>query len=292
MQVDPHLLRTFTAVARLGSFSGAARELGYTQSAVSQHVAALEADLGTELLRRRPVVPTPAGERLLEHAGPLLLRLASARADVARLGSSAAGSVRIAASSHAVVERVATSVAAVRPAAQITVRVIGRAAAVAAVATGDADIGLVDGIAAPSDPLPLEAAGLLARVAVAERPLVVALPQGHPLATRRGVRLADLADARWIDAPDAAVELDRLRDVCGAGAFRAALRVEGADSRWVLALVAAGCGLAAVPAPALAGAPVVGLELVEPRVVHRVELLHGPAPGGAAGAVVKLLARS
>ncbi|HEY3508870.1 MULTISPECIES: LysR family transcriptional regulator [Kribbella] len=70
--MDPHLLRTFVAVASCGSFSAAAEQLGYTQSAVSQHIAALESDLGTPLLHRRPVVPTPSGERLLEHAGPLL----------------------------------------------------------------------------------------------------------------------------------------------------------------------------------------------------------------------------
>ncbi|MET9068909.1 LysR family transcriptional regulator, partial [Streptosporangium sandarakinum] len=70
--MDPHLLRTFVTVVRRRSFSAAAEELGYTQSAVSQQVAALEADLGLTLLRRRPVAPTRAGERLLEHAGPLL----------------------------------------------------------------------------------------------------------------------------------------------------------------------------------------------------------------------------
>jgi DNA-binding transcriptional LysR family regulator len=40
--VDPHLLRTFVAVSRYGSFSAAARDLGYTQAAVSQQIAALE----------------------------------------------------------------------------------------------------------------------------------------------------------------------------------------------------------------------------------------------------------
>ncbi|MFD5702262.1 helix-turn-helix domain-containing protein, partial [Streptomyces lasiicapitis] len=59
--MDPHLLRTYVAVARLASFSAAARELGYTQSAVSQHIAALEQDLGTPLLSRRPVAPPPPG---------------------------------------------------------------------------------------------------------------------------------------------------------------------------------------------------------------------------------------
>src|SRR3954452_11283095 len=84
MGVDPRFLRTFAAVVRLESFSAAARELGYTQSAVSQHIAALEADLGFVLLTRRPVAPTEAGVRLLEHGGAILLRLDAARADVMR----------------------------------------------------------------------------------------------------------------------------------------------------------------------------------------------------------------
>lgn len=82
--MDPHLLRTFVAVVEHRSFSAAAQALGYTQSAVSQHIAALENDLGTRLVERRPVGPTTAGERLMEHAAPLLLRLNAARADVAR----------------------------------------------------------------------------------------------------------------------------------------------------------------------------------------------------------------
>ena len=85
--MDPRFLRTFVTVARLGSFSGAARELGYTQSAVSQHIAVLEADLGAVLLLRRPVEPTEAGARLLAHAEPILLRLDAARADVARVAA-------------------------------------------------------------------------------------------------------------------------------------------------------------------------------------------------------------
>src|SRR3954462_3262303 len=93
MSMAPHLLRTFVAVARRGSFSAAAVELGYTQSAVSQHIAALEGDLRTPLLSRRPVALTDAGARLLEHAEPLLLRLAAARADIARLAASPAAAL-------------------------------------------------------------------------------------------------------------------------------------------------------------------------------------------------------
>src|ERR1700733_967599 len=83
--VEVQLLRTFVAVARLGSFSAAATELGYTQAAISQQIAALESDLKVALLNRRPVTPTEAGARLLEHAEPILLRLDAARADVTRM---------------------------------------------------------------------------------------------------------------------------------------------------------------------------------------------------------------
>src|SRR6202020_2208076 len=84
-RVEAQLLRTFVAVARLGSFSAAAVELGYTQAAISQQKAALESDLKVPLLNRRPVSPTEAGTRLLEHAEALLLRLDAARADVTRM---------------------------------------------------------------------------------------------------------------------------------------------------------------------------------------------------------------
>lgn len=149
--MDPHLLRTYATVARLASFSEAARELGYTQSAVSQHIAALEQDLGAPLLTRRPVAPTAAGDRLLEHVGPLLLRLDAARADVVRMAAAPAPGLTLAAAPTALTPR---AVAAL-PAAGVTLRVLPREEVPAAVATGAADLGLVDGLAALSDPLRL-----------------------------------------------------------------------------------------------------------------------------------------
>ena len=149
--MDPHLLRTFVAVARRASFSGAAEELGYTQSAVSQQIAALEGDLRTALLHRRPVALTDAGARLLEHAEPLLLRIAAARADVARLAAAPATHLVIGVSALAATEDFAGKLAAVRaerPGAEVTVRVLERQAIPAGVADGTLDFGLVDGPAA------------------------------------------------------------------------------------------------------------------------------------------------
>ena len=173
--MDPHLLRTFMAVADLGSFSLAASRLGYTQSAVSQQIAALEADLGTALLRRRPVTVTEAGARLLEHAGPILLRLDAARAEVARMAAPPPAQLVFGLAPLAMSELAASALASIRqshPRLAVTLQVIGREAVQAAVAAGILDLGLIDGVAAPGDPLRLDASPAAA-VMVAERDLAV-----------------------------------------------------------------------------------------------------------------------
>ncbi|MFE6288151.1 LysR family transcriptional regulator [Streptomyces sp. NPDC057877] len=283
--MDPHLLRTYVTVARLASFSEAARTLGYTQSAVSQHIAALEQDLGAPLLTRRPVAPTAAGGRLLEHAGPLLLRLDAARADVARMAAAPEAGLTLAAAPTAL----GPAVLAALPASGVTLRVLARDAVPAAVATGTADLGLVDGLAAPSDPLRLPDVAPLSTHGVAEEPVCVLLPDTHPLARRAGVRLGDLADARWLDAPDAGLPLAQLR-AAHAGGFRGALRYEGTDVRALTALAAAGHGLTVLPRTAASGVPgAVAVPVVEPRLVHRTELVCAGAPRGAAGVLAGVL---
>ncbi|MEV0319858.1 LysR family transcriptional regulator [Streptomyces sp. NPDC050658] len=282
--MDPHLLRTFVAVCRCGSFSEAARELGYTQSAVSQHIAALEGDLGAALLLRRPVTPTDVGVRLLEHAGPLLLRLDAARADIARLTAAPAARTVIGASPLALSPRFGRTLAGLRrsqPRLEVTVRVLGREAIAREVATATVDLGLVDGIAAPNDPLHLVDVGPLTATAVAEQPLAVALPARHPLARRAGLRLADLADARWIDAPDTAVSLNQLRTASGSDGYHGAVRYEGTDIRGLIALITAGHGLALLPQPAIEDLPdLSAVPLTAPRLVHRTEALHSPTLDG------------
>lgn len=79
--LDPRLLRTFVAVVETASFTRAAGRLHSTQSTVSQHLARLEACVGRRLVDRdaRPIVPTPAGERLVGYARRLLALQAEAQ---------------------------------------------------------------------------------------------------------------------------------------------------------------------------------------------------------------------
>jgi DNA-binding transcriptional LysR family regulator len=293
IRVDPHLLRTFVAVIEHRSFSVAAQELGYTQSAVSQHIAALESDLGTRLVERRPVGPTVAGERLMEHARPLLMRLDAARADIARLQQVRPARLTVACAPATLTPTLTKALAHVRattPALAVAVRVRGRDEAVRAVLTGAADVALVDGVAAPSDPLPLPDAGPMTTLAVAEEPLALLLPADHPLARRRSLRLPDLADAHWLDAPESAVPLGQLRAVARSDGFAPHVTYDGTDIRGLAALVASGHGLAALPLPSTTGlAGTVAVRIGAPRLVHRTEVVHPKTPTAAVRALVAAL---
>ena len=97
------VLVAFLAVARAGSFTHAAPELGVSQSALSHTIRALEARLGVRLLTRttRSVAPTEAGERLLRTLGPRLDEIEAELAAVRDLRDKPAGTIRITTAGHA-----------------------------------------------------------------------------------------------------------------------------------------------------------------------------------------------
>lgn len=285
------MLRTFVAVARLGSFSGAAVELGYTQAAISQQIAALESDLKVPLLNRRPVSPTEAGARLLEHAEALLLRLDAARADVTRMTQPPAavllvGATPLAAGSPGPA-RALSALRRRRPRLDVTVRVGPREQTLTAVARGECDVGLADGLTARGDPLP-EFSSLTA-VGISQAGVAIVLPCDHPLAARSGLRLSDLADARWIEAPDVTSPLAEIRRLAGVEGFRPAFRYDGTDAAALIQLAAAGHGLTLLPETSLPLAGIAAVRVASPRVVHRVELVHGTLREGSPAAELAAL---
>jgi molybdate transport repressor ModE-like protein len=87
--VELRHLAALSAIAGEGSVRGAADELGYAQSSVSEQLATLEHVVGARLVERspgtRPLSLTPAGELLVRHADDILARLAVARAEFGRL---------------------------------------------------------------------------------------------------------------------------------------------------------------------------------------------------------------
>jgi DNA-binding transcriptional LysR family regulator len=281
--MDTGLLKTFVVVAREGSFSAGAAALGYTQSAVSQQVALLERQLGTRLLHRRPVGPTEAGRRLLAHAGPLLLRLDAAIADVARLSAGPPAHLSIGLTPLSGTGKIIKILADAQqslPRVTFSLRVAGRHRVLSRLATGELDLALIDGVTAANDPLNLLDTGPLTSATVVETGVSVALAATHPLAGRPSLSLHAMIDALWADAPDIVTPLSQLRALAHSDRIRAAMRYDGSDLQTLLALISCGSGIALLPAGSYPG--VTAVPLSTPRLVHRVELVHAATIGAPA----------
>lgn len=185
-------MRAFALVLDLGSISAAASVLGYTQSAVSQQLAALEREVGTPLVDRsqRPLRSTRAGALLRPHVERVLAALAGAEATVEDLRGGAAR-LRLAAFPSALSSFVPAAVRGLRRAhPELVVQVVQLETheAVERLRGGDADLAVVHHMPGLSVP---ETAGLERRRLLVDH-LYVVLPEGHRLARRDAVNLTDL----------------------------------------------------------------------------------------------------
>ncbi len=148
MRVETDLLRSFAVVVRTGSFTAAARELGYVQSTVTGHLQALERRLGTRLLDRLPsgAVPTEAGARLLPYAEQLLELEARIATDVPYGDDRPVGRVRLVAPESLCAYRLPDLLARLRvtaPDVRLALAPAGTAPALAAVRAGTAETALL-----------------------------------------------------------------------------------------------------------------------------------------------------
>ncbi|MFJ9818394.1 LysR family transcriptional regulator [Streptomyces sp. NPDC101151] len=284
-------LRAFLEVARAGSFTVAARALGWTQSAVSRQVASLESALGGgPLFDRLPrgVRLTEAGRALVPYAETVAESLHGAVRELAALREVAGGRLRFGAFASADAALVPHALAAFRarhPAVRVereeglTPGLLDRLAA------GRLDLAVVSSTGrAPLDAYDLHH--------LLDEPLYVAVPAAHPLAGADGVRLTQLAGADWISGssrPEGTLLDAALRE-----GFRP--RVAHVVAEWTAkqGYVAAGLGVALVPGLAAEGVrpDVVLLPVREEdapvRAVYAATV-RGRTPSPAVGAFVAVL---
>lgn len=254
--LDVRKMLLLRELARLGTIAAVAQALSYTPSAVSQQLSALEREAGVPLIRRsgRGVELTAAGAGLAERAGPVLALLEQAAAELARTRAELTGQLRIGAFQTAVRTLLPAALVALgsaHPRLELQVTEIDPAQAPDALRAGTLDIALVhtyDYVPAQPDP------------ALALEPL---LDETIYLATaapgRRGESgrdpVAALATSPWIVAsPGTLCHLMAVRR-CHAAGFAPRIRHHADDFAAVLALVAAGQGVALVPELALADVP-------------------------------------
>lgn len=270
--LDLHRLRVFRSVVATGSVRAAAASLGYTPSAISQHLAALQRETGLNLLQRagRGLHPTAAGLALAAEADEVLTRVGQTEALVADLRAGRTGSMSIAyfASVGAawlppLVRRLSHDF----PLLRLDLRLSDDAPD----DPGDrADIQILvhKGDLAPET-------GFTSRHLL-DDPYVAVIPDTHPLATRTEIELSELAGERWIDNDFSRGWCRRvLLEACAAAGFSPPFHIEAHDYRAAIAFVAAGVGITVMPALGAAEPTpgVVVVPLVRPtptRSIHAV----------------------
>jgi DNA-binding transcriptional LysR family regulator len=196
-----HLL-ALVAVAETGTFSQAAERLGYTQSAVSQQIGALERMVGTPVFDRpggpRPVRLTAAGEILVTHARAVLARVSSAAADVRALTSGQQGELRVG-TLPSVGNKVLPHLLAIFNAEWPGIEIVLRESRdcgelIHAVEAGDIDVTFLD--IGPSDTGPLEVRPVL------DDPMVFLAPANSPQAGQNAISIADVVHLPMIGTRD------------------------------------------------------------------------------------------
>ncbi|WP_460709771.1 LysR family transcriptional regulator [Nocardioides dilutus] len=269
---------SFVTVCDRGSISAAAAELGYTQSAVSRHVAALEHEMDARLLERLPrgVRPTAAGEAMLRHARLVVHETSRARDAVAATLAGRGPSLAVGAVPSATVGLVPAAIrsfVAQASAHRCTLRSAMSPALQELLLSGDLDVAVVTDY-----PPGLPATRLLRRHHLLDDELCAVVPGDHPAATgTRRLDLSRLSDEVWVEDNPGSERL--LVSAAGRAGFEPRLEMEAGDLAGKIALVAAGQAVALVPGLMLGTVPdhVVVRRLVDPPV-RSVFALHHASP--------------
>ncbi|MFD6938965.1 LysR family transcriptional regulator [Streptomyces goshikiensis] len=258
--LDVRRLRLLRELARRGTIAAVAEALAFSPSAVSQQLGVLEREAGLPLLERtgRRVRLTPAGEDLVQHAEAVLERLERAEADLAEARTGLAGALRVGSfptATRAIVPAALITLARRHPRLEPMVCETDPAAVAHALRAGDLDVALVheyDFVPAPrepgltTEPLYGEAMYLAAPAAPAGTPEEAGRDQGAVLRTH--------AEAPWITATPGTLCHAMTVRACQAAGFTPRVRHQVDEFATVLALVAAGQGVAVVPQLGITGA--------------------------------------
>jgi DNA-binding transcriptional LysR family regulator len=252
--LDVRRLKVLREVAARGSFSGAADALNFTQSAISQQIAALEREAGTRLVERsaRGVRLTVAGEALVRHTDVILARLADAEAELEAIAGLRAGRVRLAAFPSAAASILPPAIARYRerhPGVELTMVPAEPDEGILKLRQGDVDLALL------IDPLWADdAADGVQRAVLLDDPMYICLPSGHPLAAKARLRLEDLADEKWLTGTtnNSCADSSIFLRACAVAGFEPRIGFQTDDYTAIQGFVAAGMGISVIPDLALA----------------------------------------
>ena len=246
-------LKVLSEVAHRGSISAAAVALDYTQSAISQQIAALESETGLMLLERHPrgVTLTAAGQTLVGHAEGILARLEAAEEALDAISGLRGGHLRMASFPSAGATLMPRAIASFRsswPEVELSLVEGEPEEIVPRLRGGELDLALLfefDGESLLGE--------RMTRVELLEDPMFLALPRDHRLAARERLQLGDLAREAWVQTSQESPCALHVVRCCHAAGFEPNVAFESDDYQTVQGLVASGVGVALIPRMALSG---------------------------------------
>jgi DNA-binding transcriptional LysR family regulator len=283
--LDVRRLQVLAELDARGSFSAAAEALHLTQSAVSQHVAALEREVGLPIVERstRPIGLTEAGHALVKHARAVLVRLDDAEQELAQITGRWRGRLRFGSFPTALTTFVPTAVTSFKehhPEVTLTViddhlqRLLPR------LEHGELDLALIyDHDALTNHPDDFDRLHLL------DDPFHAVLPAQHKLArNHRAIKLEQLAGETWIGGGPTSSWFQIVRHSCHQAGFEPSVAFTTDDYLAVQAFAAAGAGVSVIPGLAVQH-PLPGVQirtLASPpvrqiSVARRAHGFHSPA---------------
>ena len=272
--MDTDALRWFQQVADGTTVTEVSDLEAITQSGVSRALARLEAEVGTPLLRRsgRTLRMTHAGAVFKRHVDALLHQLDDGIAAVSQLIDPDTGTVALA-FQHSLgtwlVPDLVRSFRAAHPGVRFQLTQVRDELHSAALDGGQADLEI--GTRRPRDPA-------VRTRQVAVEPLRLAVPRDHQLAKQRRVRLAEVSEEPFVSLQSTSALRKQTDDLCDQAGFRPAVVFEGNDLSTVRGFVAAGLGVAIVPAPRAgspegAAGPVLYREILDTGAVREICLM-------------------
>ena len=255
--LDTRRLQVLSAVVDTGSITAAAMLLGYTPSAVSQSVAALERETGATLFEKagRGIQPTQAGSLLAEHAEVILARLREAEAALDALRAGEAGHLQLttfATAGATLVPRALARFRAAHPGVELDLTVAEADDALPQLRAGRSDIAIVAFDTGTKGALDAD----LCWTHLLDDPYRIVLPRTHPMAGHRSISPEQLRDEMWIATASPAC--------CSRAVVTAACEKAGVVPRFgivadefstAMGFVSAELGVAMVPLLGLASVP-------------------------------------
>jgi molybdate transport repressor ModE-like protein len=253
---DPRHLRLLQEIARTGSLSAAARELGFSQPAVTYQLRSLERMVGTVLVVRngRVTCLTPAGEVLAGHADRILSSIQTAEQELADIVGTQAGRVRVAAFPSGCATIVASAMATMRqrrPSVEVRLSQAEPQLAATMVRRGEVDLAVsyrYEGTEPHPEP-PGGGRTPLQRVTLLRDPVRVVLAADHPLAGQPEIKLHELSEATWLTSSQTFEAI--LQRAAAELGFTPEVTMVSDDHVSMQSLVAHGLGVAVLPRLAL-----------------------------------------